>query len=567
MQARGNMSKFSIRNIALILGAFFIVPIIYFKCFAEDPPAGSQRLFVDFSKSRGFANYTHTEGLQETEAQLVENVELYDRRDLANRAGTRIMYNEVDSYEAIQGDFIKIMYSTTSGVDDKALAIVKHETGIYAYLVNPRYSAFERINPSFGGTVFLSVQNGAKTEPIIVKNKMYIVNDSSVSIYVESSYNNSYCNVLFTTAVPSGKYPQVHLDRFIVAGDTKAVNRVYYSLDDNPTNFHPLDFFDLTLKSNDKGIMGIGEPFLGMLPIYTEKSVRVMVGNMFPTAGSGGNLTERIIADNIGCVHHRTIKNRKDGQYFLSRGLNETNPGIYKFNGVTVQEMTIPVRNYFKESVSYSSTVIPSAFIYDDKYCVSLATPSGRYISQMVCLDELNRPTIYNGTGIYSDYWDVYRSTPFGVHSGPGDVNMVKALDKNIVTDVPIIAGVVSTAVVKYQTKDFDFGENNRVRKKTISRAYFDFNKNPGNVNVIANFDFGKSSCSWNVDMRTDYSSANIKTVSLSSDTIIDKLIFPYPSPSNPNLNKFNFVNFLITSTNAVHINSLDVYATVEPLP
>lgn len=543
------------------LKTFLIIGILLSSgiAIAEDPPQGAVNLRIDFKNSKGFANYTYSDGLENDEAQVMENTNISNKFNLEPRFGTALVAsNPGGLIPGRTGNFIKILNSTTTAVLGKIFIVLRYNDRIQALNMPPAtfYQAYQDLV--------------GQTDPIIIGNRMYVVQESSRSIIIVNDYNNQNITVEGSTKVPSGKYAQAHLNRFIVSGNTITANRVFYSLDQNPENFHPLDFFDLNLKSNDREITGIGEPFLGMLPIYTQSSTRVMIGNLFPSAGSGGNLTERIIADNIGAIHHRTIKNKQDGQYFFSMGVNGSAPGIYRFNGVSVQEMTRKIRNYFTTIVSLSTAVIPSAFVYENRYCLCTTSKNGVNIDRMVCLDEQNKPEIYTGIGITADYWDVFNSTAYGIHSGPGNEMFVKSLSRNTNTEYYELSNN-NPLTLTWQSKDFDFGPQNRARVKNIDRAYIDFEKTAGNFKISAIYDFGKATTTWTVDMQTDYgngsSTSAIKTVVRSSGTVVDRLMFPQPSPSSPNTNSFGFVNFLISSTGPVHINSIDIWATFKPLP
>lgn len=543
----------------LITLAFLLMPGIL---RAENPTPAEIPLILDFSQVKGFANYSHSEGIRDDEAQGSDNIEYYKTRDLSVRKSV----NDITTQDPVTGAFprstanwLKYFKSTTSPT---AYLFTKVANNLLFWNTTNNGVA------SFGNIFGIPV---GQSDALISGEVLYIVCETSGSKYVKilPDGNGNNVSVYFTTAIPSGKYAQFHLDRFIVAGDTIVPNRVYYSWHDNPLNFHPLDFFDIQSAKRDNIVTGVGEPFLGMLPVYTRYSTRVMVGNAFPDGGSGGNITERVISDSVGAFHHWTVKNRKDGQYFLSEGVSGLQPGIYRFNGVNVQEVTISFRQWFIDNVKIDSAVVPSAFVYDDKYCLIHTSKTGIMNSRMMCLDERNIPSFYNFNPLYVDYYDVFQSSAFGLSNAVGS-SKFGIVGFGGATAFDTVLGVRQSINFKYQTKDFDFGQQNRGKKKSITRAYIDFQQGPGNFQVQAIYDFGQATTSWIVDMQTQYTGLSttsaIRTVNYSSAVVINKLVFPLPTPATPRENKFNFVNFLITSTCPVHINSMDIYATAEQL-
>lgn len=554
------------KKIKMFLASFLSILFIAIAAIvAEDPPQGAVNLRIDFGQSKGFANYANPEGLQDDEAQMSENIEYYKKRDLSVRKSVNDILNQnpvTGGFPRSTANWSKYFKSTTSAVP--YLYTKVGENLLYWNLLTNGVASY--------GNTFGPVNNPGQSDAIIQGETLYIVCETSSSKFVKNVPDaiGNMVSVNSSSAIPSGKYAQFHLDRFLVSGNTTTANRVFYSWHDQPLNFHPLDFFDIQSAKRDNIITGIGEPFLGMLPIYTRYSTRVMVGNSFPDGSIGGNLTERVISDSIGCFHHWTIKNRKDGQYFLSEGVNGLQPGIYKFNGVSLQEVTINYRQYFIDNVRITTAIVPSAFTYDDKYCLIHTSKSGVMNSRMVCLDERNVPTFYKFDRLYVDYFDVFESSAFALN------NAVGSADFGIVSfggaaQFDTILGQRRNIEFKYQTKDFDFGAQNRTRIKRVKNAYIDFQKGSGNFTISAIYDFGLATTTWVIDTQTDYgdgrSTAAIRTVARTSSTIINRIVFPEASPTNPRENNFNFINFLITSSASIHINSIDIYAVPQPLP
>ena len=143
-------------------------------------------------------------------------------------------------------------------------------------------------------------------------------------------------------AMPSASFIEKYENRLWVANTVANNNRLFFSGLLQPTTWTTsTDYIDLP-----EPISGLGKPFDGGLPIYTENQTWILRGND-PT-----NFYLQEISDVIGCINNRSIQNfsllNNQVQLFFSKGINMSENNIYALTGNSV----IPVGNRVLNTLS-----------------------------------------------------------------------------------------------------------------------------------------------------------------------------------------------------------------------
>lgn len=531
-----------------------LVAIAWSAAFAEDPPKGSA-MRIDFTKSVGYMDYTGSENLPDGAAQAMVNVDLYTKHNLSRRRG----FSSARGINLIQnskwGDSFLRIFDSTSAIKT------------YVYRIG---DVFKGSRISDGQTYDFGALNG-RVDGLRWGNFMYVVSQSSPGAKIYQSAADGALSVAFTTGIPSGGCSQVHLDRLMVACSSKTPLDIFYSESASPEFFDP-DNVIFGRGSRDSAITGLGPTLLGSMPIYTRNTTSVLVGNQFPTDDTDGNLSVRLISDNIGCLDHRTAKNlTPTKQYFLSTGPNDSKPGIYLFNGVTVEEVTKGAYKFFEFMSSSQSISRPVAYVNDDKYCVFFSSNGKTILNNFrVCVDLQNRVEISTGITAVGDVdvkdGNVYAITDGGKPDNAAAPNTgypffpnISLLEDNTYDQVDNVSFSTKAIQFYYKTKDFPIGrDSNRAYK--AERAYIQFENTQGTITVRANFDYNRSSQTWVINTSTKYQYGSVITDMYSPGRIVNQLKFEQ--------NEFNYINFelfgLDSSTQS--INYIDLYAFPKQL-
>lgn len=535
------------KKYALLLALFF-VPFLR----AEDPPQNSINLKIDFSKTTGLNDFLTSDKINDTDAQVVRNIDYIKNGNMTPRNGFIEYTNTAFAQSNYHGNFLGVFVSTNSNkylisnIEQKLSYFVTTTPGPDANITGPTGQTQTFKYPIDG---------------LNWNGYFYIISQDTVALKI-GEITGTGVSFVYSTSVPQGQYAQSHIDRMLVAGSTNTPLRLFYSYPDDADDFPPINYLDITGVKEYDIITGLGPTLLGNLPIYTNNTTRLLTGTEFPNYDTGGNVGVRVVSDNIGCIHHRTIKNVNNRQYFYSKGSNQTNPGIYRFNGISVQEVTKGARNLFL-TLNTSTFPIPNAYVYKDTYCLNLASANGIVNNYQVCVDDKDRISFYQ--------LGLNPGTPFADNA----VDMVRVIDNSVyaVTGQPYqsdlrrkIYKLSSSAedygsriYWRYKTKDFDMG--NESRPKVAQRAYVSSAWNSSSFTVLANMDFGNSTYSWTIISSTTYKQPDIQTVLFSSGNVINRLTFPSGKQ------RFNYINFDFTGSNYnSSIDYLDFYATPEPL-
>ena len=523
--------------------------------YAADPPANSVNLKLDFSKSKGLFDYVGTDNIPNDTFQNLKNIDFRRFGNLSSRLG----HLHIGSFNTPNGtyhgkNFLSVFVSTTG---------FKY----FISVINRRPEYTRADSPGFPGNPFdplAGVPNfNAPFDGINWNGTFYFtgVTDSTGNKVIETAAGTTL-QMFEVAAIPNGAFMQAHLDVLLVAGSTISPLRLFYSEADAPEIFPAANTLDLTgIKEADE-ITGLGPTLLGNLPIYTKNTTRNLSGTVFPSTGTGGNINIRVVSDNIGAVHHRTIKNRNNRQLFYSKGPGQTQPGIYSFNGISIEERTKAIQNFFKNNVGNydidSSSSCPNAYVYNDKYCLNVSSKNGLHNYYTICIDENDVPEIYeasmeNGGVNALDMVTVYEGNIYGIAGtdspNPGTGNRVYKLFNTTVDDGNPIRWAS-------KTKDYDMGDKSRT--KTANRAYIVHQTTNTTFTLRANYDFGRSSSVWTINSTSSYKTSNIETLTISSSSYLTKLTFPQT--------KFNWINFESSGTGFTAIDSIDFYAQPEPL-
>lgn len=554
------------RNL-LVLGLLSITP----SAFAEDPAPGSLVLQIDFLKSVGLFDYASTDNGPDGSFQTLKNIDFKREVNAGPRKGNPLIHTFNVPNGSYHGwNFLTLFVSTTN----------------HRYFLNVVNRRPEYIDDDFAltpGQVFgpdptvLNLNSGfdiTNWNGVAYLTGIGLVNGGR-KIYETDPNSSTPLSISSVVAMPNGSFMQPHLDRLLISGNTSFPLRVFYSEADQPELWPAVNYFDITGIREADMVVGIGSTLLGSLPLYTKNTTRVVTGTVFPSTGTGGNINVREVSSNIGAVHHRTIKNIRNLQYFYSMGPNQTVPGIYTFNGISIQERTKAIRSFFKTNVinydirqsinGQTSTATPNSYVYNDKYCLNFSSPSGLYNFFTVCIDESDIPEIFeggsaaNGTGkVALDMVTVNEGVAYGISGNPAISNTLFQLDKDDAD------GSGHAIPWNWKTKDYSAMQSadkvsSKLTPKLATRAYIIHATTPTTFILRANYDFGKSSTTWMINSTTSYKNERIETVSKTSASVVNKLLFPRES-------RFNWINFESSGTTPTFIDSLTLIATPEPL-
>lgn len=525
------------------LTAFSILFVGLAWLYSADPPQGSLRLTIEFMKSKGLLDYYDSASIPDDTAQIVQNLEFIQnmkpRKGLKNETS-----DSIGAAGTHYGHYVEIFISTT----------------------NKKYAIYNR-----GGQIFN--QDIATTDPGWITglsptseidgiswNGNFYITGGMVPGKLYETLTTSSLSVLNVPSIPQGKYFQSHLNRLLLANTTDSAMIIHYSQEDEPENFPATNTIELiSLNSGDK-ITGMGQDLFGNLPVYTNNTSRIIYGTEYPDSGVGGNIKTRIIATDIGCIHHRTIKTMNGKQYFYSVGPNGTIPGIYVNNGISVKEVTKGQREFFK-TLNISTTPIPNAYIYKDSYCLNVATKNGNVNNTFFCIDDNNR--------VRHGKWALGAKEPIGIDMVAVYQNITRAINGN-----PFIVGGFHSSMWsidanvskddnngylidwKYKTKDFDMGE--KAKQKTAWGGILHYLYYPSTFAVSAIYDMGRSTKTWIVNSTTNYqnTSQGLYTLKISSHHVATKLVFPEGIDK-----KFNYIGFEFFGSTYTALDQFDFYS------
>jgi hypothetical protein len=414
---------------------------------------------------------------------------------------------------------------------------------------------------------------------ITVDGVLYVVTETTRIMKITEPIPLAPLKMQYIPSGPAGNIIKNHLDRLVVAGSTKSGENltVYFSSQNYFDSWPAVNFLDLNAITNFEYITCIGDSIFGNLPIHTNKTTRLITGTEYPTDTSPGNISVKNISESVGCFNQETVKTVKGKEMFFSAGQNNAIPGIYEFNGVSIKERTKPYRRFFSNNVSLSTSILPSAYVYQDNYCLTVATIGALYANVTICIDDSDRILIRNSPppegvpGLNDlamgpmDYLDnqAYFLNGFNWSPGlvaPGNARIYKYNMSGSNKD-QISGNTLYQIKWRYKTKDYSMGDKLKNRTKTPERLYFKHAvaSETQKVDITANYDFGQSSTTWTVDTSTVYKTGNIQTVMFSRSEAIHKLKFPSGA-------SFNFINFDIQGSSQSTISFLDFYATPDPL-
>ena len=550
--------------------------------WAEDPPEKSLRQFIDFKKSVGILDYFPSDNIPDEAAQSSNNIDhtlngvLSRRRALAHTLSADLHWgNESGHGEITSGyrnDHFWLYPSTIT--PGKIQFIGRIGTKIYG--VDETRSL--AIDAQIGPLVTVGQQYGG----IADGGHFYVVAPSTNMLKItETGGAPFYYNARYLQAPPPGNIFKSHLDRFLITGSSKTGfgMTVYFSSSDLIESWPAENFFEV-IGGAEEYITCIGDPLFGNLPLYTNKAVRLVTGSEYPDDENPGNINVRLIYSGIGCVSQKSVKNMNNTQYFFSGGQGGNVPGIYAFNGVSVKEKTKPLRTFFRDMVKRSTDTAPKAasFVYQDNYCLSVVTVTVKSTTTntTVCIDTNDRITMYrpfhfDDSAEFND--NVYLEVDTWAMGNPVPADIVRrevlTVGRGALRDVfypGSINGIPLEAAVPwaYKTKDFDLGD--AARQKSPERAYIKTSASTGAfvLTVQANYDFGKSSTTWTIDLSTFKATASSGTWSVvrSTDSMVTKLLFPTGAKPLD----FNNINFEVSSSSDIAIDYIDLYVNKRPL-
>lgn len=549
--------------------------------FAEDSPAGIQRFVVSFKDSVGLFDYFKSDDIPDKAAQVATNIDWSIDGALHSRRGIDNVYyfnalndisNIVGNGQAVQGarnDSFWVYRSTT----DRLYLIARFESFLQA--ITPPEGTYAQ-----DLTATKPFKTG-QADALKTEGNFYIVSESSPITKITEVDPTSPSNKLqvsFIQNSPSGKAIKPHLDRFLVIGSTLSgyENTVLYSSPSNINSWPAFNTIEIFAKTGEY-ITCIGDPLFGNVPLYTNQTVRLITGSQYPDEESPGNISIRQIYDGIGCASQRSIKNLRNKQYFYSRGQGGNVPGIYEFNGVSIKEKTKPYRRWFANVVQNSTATLPTAFVYQDKYCLAVASNGVDRLGPIVCVDDTEK--IYRIDGINVAMADEDKGTLWFLNDARSYINTGENInykaniwDSNNFMDHLKIGNTSAsrnpTIDWRYKTKDFGFNERG-LRRNMPERIYIQADKSTSSIiNLVATYDFGRATDYWRIDLSTIYSQGNtlnssILTVENGSGSVINKLL-----PATGVVDKnFTHVNFEVFGSSAVSIDYLDFYYTVKQMP
>lgn len=528
--------------------------------YCADPSPQSLVLSIDFSKMKGQFDYWNSTEIPDEYGQYINNIDWSINGILTPRRGITIAFpgQNASNYNNYAGREFKVLISSYNDV--------------WAFQRETRALLVHRLNDVNESNAWVSYLSEIGSEFSMVNDdfKLYVISEQSpMSVFYAGTPGGEgvfpYARV--STGTPGGRYATKFLENLVIAGATETanVNRIFFSSANQLETFPFINYLDIPIDTPNDRITCLGEPILGVLPIYSRLSAKVLTGSVFPDNDTQGNINVRSISGSIGCASNQSVKNLNNRQYFYSQGPAGKLPGIYAFNGISIQEMTKPIRNFFL-TLDQSTTSKAVGYVYKNKYCLSISTP-GRFANTVqVCLDDSDRIEINRNLNV--EGFEVIYGTPVisvGPYNQRPAINGLAGFDQaGKSVDQMQWSNFASLAFVpvdwKFKTKDYDMGRQNRNRPKTADRAYVTFQKATGTLNIAACFDFGKSTVQWTIDMSTTYAyvSSGIITVTPDSSFITNKLIFPSGK-------KFNYVNFEIWGSTYASVQSIDFFATPEP--
>jgi hypothetical protein len=166
-----------------------------------------------------------------------------------------------------------------------------------------------------------------------IDDKLYCVSQNDGGFRFDGS------TFFTTTQTPAGKYIEAYQNRLWVANTSANPGRLFFSgLLLGATYTISTDYIDFPAP-----ITGIGKPYDGGLPVYTDNQTWMVRGS------APSNFYVQQISDVIGAAHNRTIQNFNllghEYQIFLSKGVGQTENNLFALNGVSVQPVGNKVKN------------------------------------------------------------------------------------------------------------------------------------------------------------------------------------------------------------------------------
>lgn len=563
------------RAAALILALSWAMPAL-----TAEPPQGSIPLRLQFSNSKGYMDHVPGDQIPDDGATVLEGADFSKNGNLTTRNGIFPIYGFNNPGDSYVNNNLALYVSSHSG-ERYLLARVQQKYMSVAYKNgNVPPGTEQTYNYTYLGENDVVTFNGSA----------YIVSDETVTRRLTEvkgstspTVNNAIQEVLITSSV-LGSCAETYTDRMLVScGERgrKYVNslRLHYSAPGNPNNI--VGYYDLDPVRENARITAIGPTLLGNKPIYTDKSTYLMSGTVLASLTGPGNATFRVIREDIGCIHHRTVKNRGNEQFFYSRGPGGTEPGIYAFNGVTIRNATKQARNWFRylaeTGVSTNTTAIPNSYVWKDSYCLNVATRGGVYNNWAVCIDEQNRVSIEQRPPVVSVQGSFRRNNFDGVVNVDGNALAMAGDDNKNPTNSAYARTIFDLAAsswsnieansslsvplgFRYRTKDFSFqnpGGDSIAREKSMAAAFISYENRSGTFTVNAVFDMGKSSITWFINSTTTYgqgASSSLLSMSTSAEHMVTRLMV------SPNT-KFRTCAFEIRGSSYVSIQDLEAYA------
>lgn len=548
----------------------------YFPALADAPPASAIRQYINFKDSVGLVDYYKSDEIPDNGAVTVNGLDW----TLDGTMKTRLAYSLV-------APAISVLASIVPPYLPRYFWVYTSTTGTN-YFVAKIDEQLRAIN-SFTSDVQLGQIQRAKLDHIVSGGILYVVNETSpiLKIVETNPLNVLTLKMTLLNKSPAGNIIKPHLDRLIVAGSTRASEEmtVYFSSADDFDTWSPENFFEVNSITNGERITCMGDSIFGNLPLFTNKTTRLITGTEYPSVVDAvnapdiaGNITVKNISENIGCVNQETVKTVKGKTVFFSAGQNQTTPGIYEFNGVTVKERTKQYRRWFNNSVLISTDILPTAFVYQDNYCVNLASVNAIYADQLFCIDADDRltkriivsnalagnniipPTIGMMDFIGSQGYFLNGFNVRPQSTNPGENALIYKYNDSGTTRDSITSNAAKINIEwDYKTKDFDMKDKNRV--KTPERAYFKHATSSASrvVDVIATYDFGPASTTWRIDTSsfTNYTDGPVRTILKTQVDAIQRLAFPAGI-------KFNFINFEVRGSTPVSLSYIDFYANPD---
>src|SRR3990167_1214774 len=559
--------------------AFLFLGVVVGAAFAADPAPGTLRKLINFKESAGSFDFFPSDEIPETAAQSLNNLDYSISGSLRRRRG-------VQNFVSVTAPYVPI----GSGARNDSFWIYKTTTS-HSYFISRIGGAISH-SPGLDTGIFdqniLQPFVTGQVDAIQSNGDFYIVSEVTPIVKLTEVTPLTALGMSYINRSPAGTMIKSHLDRFLISGSTRPGenNIVYYSSANDITSWPADNFFEVFAQSGER-ITCLGDPIFGNMPLYTNRTTRLITGSDYPdpedsTAGSEGNISVRLVYDGIGCSSPRSVKNVRNKQYFFSSGQDGQFPGIYEFNGVSVKEKTKAIRNYFRNTVQNSTATLAIGYVYGDQYCLNVATNGCERPVTIVCVDDTDRIWQYspffvgmmtdlNGQSYIMNDLNGFNNNSPSCSAGNNPTYRISLYDK--LEEYDRFGDGTSPSVQlfqipwSYKTKDFSMdGEQgeNFASQKFPDRAYIKHSVSTATtyLNVQANYDFGTSSSNWRIDVSTPYTTGNMLTVMRSSVAAVTKLLF---DTGSRNLD-FNFINFEIRSSSNILVDSLDFYAGKRPL-